>query len=295
MNPEHSPNPEAQEYGNDVTIMLKIMRHGDREGRFLVDSGRAATRERARESGLKKEDFGAVKAIGSPVNPNPEHPKQYGRALETADLYADEIASDEKFVTRAQQVLNYEHMKTPAPHNHLEIYNAALPPNFDKLSSYEKVQASKHAQSVASEHIFSLHTSEAETFKREIAGAFAYLIDHYQKVGKRIHAHSRVLIPAGTHSPMPEFLLFEEALVRRQPDGTEKRGFKTGAEFGGAFDPSEAMTIAIATDDRGEEQSLRVTFDNPERPQEEMYLDPIKLQELKDFYLALHRDQEPES
>lgn len=93
---------------------------------------------------------------------------------------------------------------------------------------------------------------------------------------------------------MVEFLLFEEALVRRQPDGTEKRGFQTGAEFGGAFDPSEAMTINIATNENGEEQPLRVTFDNPERPQEDMYLDPEKLEELKDFFLQLHKDSKPE-
>lgn len=294
MKPEHSPNPEAQEYGKDVLIMLKIMRHGEREGNYLVDTGRAVTRQRAQESGLQKGDFDAVKAIGSPVHPNPDHPKQFGRALETADIYADEIAGEEKYVTRAQQVLNFEHLKTPSPYNHQAVYKAALPPNFDQLSPEEKVIASKHAQTVTTEHIFSLQTPEAKKYKQEIAGAFAFLIDHYRKVGKRLYAHSRVLLPAGTHSPMPEFLFLQEALVRRNTDGTETRGFQTGAEFGGAFDPSEAMTINIATDDNREEQPLRVTFDNPERPQEEMYLDPAKLKELKDFYLALHRDQESE-
>ena len=61
-----------------------------------------------------------------------------GRALETADIYATEIAGDKKFKTRVNDILNYEKLISPRPYNHTEIYNKNLPDNFNELTDKEK-------------------------------------------------------------------------------------------------------------------------------------------------------------
>lgn len=100
---ENIPSPERKESGRQVEIVLKFIRHGERtkEG-ALTDYGRSITAERAQQSGLQEKGFDAVKAVGS--NAGPKNPRGMGRSLETADIYAHEIAGDEQFASRAQKV-----------------------------------------------------------------------------------------------------------------------------------------------------------------------------------------------
>lgn len=276
--------------GADVVIDLKIIRHGERDGKFLNDLGRERTKENAVNSGIDKDEYDAVKAIGSNADPNLVVEKNMGRALETADIYAKEIAGDEKFNTRANKILNYENIVSPKPYNHVAVYNSFLPGNFKDLSPEEKAQASKIAQAKTLEHVVSLDTPEAENYKREMAGSYAYLIDHYQKMTARLKSDSKVLIPAGTHGGMMEFIL-RYALVRKNDNGEKLVGFKDFKEIGGEFNPSEAFNIRIRTDQNGGKLPLIVTFDNQNRQQDgEMYLDQDKVDELKRFYLSLHQE-----
>lgn len=279
----------SAEQGRNVEIVLKFIRHGerDKEGK-LTDFGREVTRQRAKESDFKKGDFDAVKAIGS--TGGPKGPTGQQRALETAHIYANEIAGDDAFRTKQEKVLSYETLKNPMPYDHIEIYNANLPADFDTLSEVEKVAAAKKAQTAVVNHIVSLKNPEAIAYKREAAGSFAYIIDHYQHMAPRLKSDSRVLIPAGSHGGLMEHLL-QQTLIWHDETGQQRTGFSSLQELGGDFDPSEAFNVEIATDNQGNPGQLRVSFDDPKRPQDQdMHLDSERLQQLRDYYVELHKD-----
>ena len=284
-NLENQISQESKERGRNVKITVKFLRHGERttDGK-LTDYGREVTKDRAIESGVKWDDYHAVKAVGSDAGLSSG---AGARALETADIYAHEIAGDEAFQTRIESMLNYETLKNPIPYNHKEVYNSYLPENFSTLSDEEKSAAAKIAQAGVSEHLMNLKTPEAESFRRENAGAHAAVLLHYCDMAKRLHSGSNVLIPAGTHGGTMEMLL-REALVWKDENGNE-----VAQDFGGEFDPSEAYTVDIETDDNGELKKLHVTFDAPKRElPEDMYLDLKKVKELAGDYEELHKEEE---
>jgi hypothetical protein len=278
---------QQEKFGRNVEILIKFIRHGERgKDSQLLDLGRETTKRKAFESGIKKDDFNAVKAIGSNAAPIREDIKM-GRALETADIYATEIAGDEKFITRVNDILNYENLISPRPYNHLEIYNNNLPENFNELSDAERVIAAKSAQAATVNYLINLSTPKALQYKKEIAGSFAYVIKHYQEMAKKLYSESKVLLPAGTHGGIMEFLL-QQALVVKHGSDKEKLGFKDIKDIGGEFDPSDSYNVDIQTDNNGELKELRVSFDNHNRPQGEMFLDMNKINELAGFYQKLH-------
>jgi len=278
---------QQEKFGRNIEIILKFMRHGDRDKQGnLLDIGRETTKKTAVSSNIRKDEFNAVKAIGSNAAPIREDIKM-GRAMETADIYATEIAGDEKFKSRVSDVLNYETLKSPAPYNHREIYNKNLPSNFEQLGDDDKIKASKVAQTAVVNHVISLYTPEAITYKEEMAGAYAYVIEHYQEMAKRLYSGSKVLIPAGTHGGVMEFLL-QQALITKDNDGKEKTGIDNIKEIGGEFDPSDSFNIDVKTDSDGNFKEFKVSFDNINRPQEEMFLDTKKVHELADTYKKLH-------
>lgn len=292
FSPEQPEN--KVEYGKNAEIVLKFIRHGerDKEGN-LLDYGREVTKQRAIESGIQPTEVNAVKAIGSPAGPVGETGMQ--RSLETAHIYAHEIAGDEAFKTRAEKVLSYETYVNPSPYNHTEVYNSFLPEDYDSLDDEAKATAAAVAQSETVNHLINLDTPEARAYKQEIAGSYAYVIDHYQRVAKRLNEDSKVLMPAGTHGGLMEFLL-EEALVRTDKEGNQVRGFRNLEEIGGAFMPSEAFNVDIATDENGNNKQLVVTFDNSSRPAaSEMYLDETRLRELRNYYQKLHSESTEQS
>lgn len=128
---------EKIDYGRNVGILLKFIRHGDRtKDNYMTDFGREKTRKNAEESCIKKNDFGAVKAIGSTVGPYNE--RGMGRALETSHIYAQEVAGDEAFNTRPTEVLSYDKLASPFPYDHKKIFVANLPTNFDTLFPEQK-------------------------------------------------------------------------------------------------------------------------------------------------------------
>jgi hypothetical protein len=284
---ERDISPESKDFGKNVEIMLKFIRHGERskDGK-LTDYGRSVTAERARQSEFKKEDFDAVKAIGS--NAGSKNEKGMARSLESADIYAHEIAGDEQFVTRSQKILNYENFVSKEPFDWAEVYNSNLPADFETLSDDEKAAAGKKAQTATVNHLITLDTPEAQAMRQEAAGSFAFLIDHYMKMAKKLKSESKVLIPAGTHGGVMEFVL-QQALVRKDEDGKEVVGFKDIADIGGEFSPSEGYNVDIATDEEGKPTDLKVSFDNENRPAlRDAHLDVAKLEELKDLYAKLH-------
>lgn len=306
MKKERAVAESGAEKGKNVRIVLKFIRHGERtKTGELTDYGRVVTRQRAEESGIRKEDLDAVKGIGSQAGPNILVPieggftsqkagQKMGRSLETAHIYAHEIAGDGTFKSRPRYTLSYETLKTTMPGDYRVIYDSNLPENFNDLPDEEKAAASKRAQTAVVNHFLNLKTPEAETYNREIAGAFAVFILHNEELAKRLDAGSKVLMPSGTHGGMIEPFL-QQTLIRRLDAGQEIHGFERVEEIGGEFDPSEAFDVEVTTDGNGIIGPLHVKWDNPQRPQvQEMYLDPIKLRELAEFYKQLHPKEEIE-
>lgn len=299
---EGQVSKESIERGKNVTILLKIIRHGLRNPKdnMLTDMGRDITREKARESDVSREDFDYIKAIGSTTGPyvDVEGKKmsrlaevggqKMGRALETAHIYANEVAPDNSLNTRPTEVLDYTKIVSPVPYNHKAIYDANLPENFESLSKEEKVEAQAKAQIAVTEHILGLTGSEAEQYRKEAAGSIAYIITHYQEVAHRLKSGNKALIPAGIHGSFIEFLM-KAALVRKDADGKEIRGFSTLDEIGRPHSPSEAFTIDVETDESGNDKPLKFTFDDIDRPDlGEMELDRQIVKELAEFYKSLH-------
>ncbi len=302
MNHERSYGEGGIEKGKNVRIVLKFIRHGERtKTGELTDYGREITKQRARDSGIEGGDFDAVKAVGSQAGPKVLVPvegftstkseQEMGRSLETAHIYGQEIAGEDALKTRSRIILSYESVVNPVPFDYLAIYNGSLPSDFENLPLEEKAIAAKRAQMAVIEHLTSLCTPEAEAYKKEVTGAFAVFILHTEELAKRINAGSRVLMPSGTHGGMIEPFL-QRTLVRRLEDGREIHGFERVEEIGGDFDPSEAFNVEIVIDEKGNPGPLKVTWDNPQRPQAEMYLDAVKLQEAAEFYKQLHLREE---
>ncbi|TSC78404.1 MAG: Uncharacterized protein G01um101429_800 [Parcubacteria group bacterium Gr01-1014_29] len=296
--------------GKNVEILLKFQRHGLREGLNLTPEGREITRDLAEKSNWRVTDdsessaraFDAAKAIGSPQGApkaTPENPRPMSRALETAHITAETVAGERagEWKSRPEKRLNYENIKTPKPYNHEKIYNGALAAAIRKLgrgdleqkdlTKEEKIQVTEEAQAVVIQHISSLDTPEAQVFKKENAGMFADLVEHYMDMTHYLNNDSKVLYVAGTHGGTMEWLL-QEALVHTDAQGNKIVGFKSPDEIGGGFNSSDAYNVDIMNDENGDLKDLRVTFDNPERPQEEMHLDVEKIHELATFYRTLH-------
>lgn len=283
-------NPENEgtvEHGRNVHILLKFMRHGERDPDGLLnDYGRDVTREKAQESGIAYEDFDAVKAEGSPAGPSSD--SGMARSVETAHIYGHEIAGRDAYNTRVNEALSYESLANKAPYDHTEIYKANLPANYEDLSDSDKATAAKKAHVAAIKYLTDLNTPEANAYIQECAGALAYVVENYEKMARRLKPESRVLVPAGTHGGVMEFLL-KEALVRKDEGGNEVVGFQDLKEIGGPFMPSETFNVNISTDESGVEKQLAVSFDSSERPSDpDMYLDANRVHELSAYYKELH-------
>lgn len=280
-------NKENKENGKNVLITIKFMRHGERDkDGNLLDIGREKTAINAEEFAKHNQVYDAVKAIGSPAGPASDVGMQ--RALETSDIYANVLDKDNLFNTRVNKFLSYETLITKPPYDHREIYNQSLPENYNELSDEEKVVAAKIANSKTVEHLDSLATPEAIQYKKELGGAEAVVVEHYANMAKNLKKDSKVLITAGGHGGMLEYLL-TQTMVAIDEDGNKHDDW-TINKIGGDLHPSEAFNIDIKTDEKGELMDLVVSFDGANRPNfPKMYLDKQKLKELADFYKELHK------
>lgn len=279
---EQLKNIENKEkFGQKVHVLVKFTRHGERDSEGnLLDLGREITKEKAISSGVNKDDFDAIKAIGS--NATPQGELNIGRSLETADIYSKEIAGDEAFSTRINDILSYETIKNKLPFDYKEVYDSFLPENFNDLSDDEKVKASKKAQCGIMNLLFEMEGDGTDGYLKESAGALAYVVNHYQNMAKKLNSGSKVLIPAGTHGGLMEFLLQQALIIKG------KVGFDDINDIGGEFDPSESYNIAIKTDENGDLEDVVVSFDDPKRPKGKMTLDKDKFKELVEYYKNLH-------
>lgn len=293
------PIESKKEKGEDVKIKLMFIRHGERTTKGeLTDYGRKMTGEIAEISPLTEEEFDAIKAIGSPAGPKSHVAGSaignMSRATETAHIFGDKVAElsgSTSFETRNKSALSYETLKNKMPYNHTEVYNSFLPENFTSLSDEDKAKAAAKAQTGVVDHLMALDTPEALAYKQEVAGAYAYTISHYEKMAKKLNSESSVLMPAGVHSPMMEIFL-QKALIRKNEKGENIVGFKDIKEIGGEFNPSEAYTVIIETDQEGNLKPLELEFAGENRPHEKMHLDPEIIKELSEHYKKLHKESE---
>lgn len=288
---------ETKEKGANVKIILKFIRHGERDSEGnLQDYGRDITRKKARERGFKKEDFDAVKAYGSTAGPKVEIEGEIdmARSTETAHIYGKEIADEGIYKTRPRKELSYETLVTPPPYDHRAIYDSFIPENFDEMTDEEKIAAAKEANKKTIDYFIGLKTEEAEQHKKEVAGAFAYIIEHTSRKTQRLDSGSTILEPEGSHGGSMELIL-QYAMVREDDEGNQTIGFETLDEIGGDFDPSEAFNVVVETDENGELKDYVLTFDDTEkRPGGKIYLDKDKVRELAEFYRELHKKEPSE-
>lgn len=138
------------------------------------------------------------------------------------------------------------------------------------------------------DHLSSLKSDQAMTYKKESAGRFAAFVEHFADMSKRLKSNSNVLAIGGSHGGTMEWLLYE-ALEWTDKTGNKRTGFDHISDIGGGFNPSEAYNVIVKTDEKGIIMpKLEVSFDGPNRPEGKMYLDIKKVVELSDFYNKLH-------
>ena len=283
------PKPQSEskerEFGANVQMTVKMMRHGQRTPQgALTEAGREDTRERAQASGLKGEDFDAVKAYGSSVG---ERKGVGKRAFETAETYATEIAGDDALNTRVNDLMSYEKIMAPVPYDHDVIIESHLPQDYASLSEEGQSAAMAEAQSAAAQEELSMTTPEAIAYRKESASLHAHALNHYRMMVKRLKSGSKVLIPLGTHGTMVEYLLME-ALVHKGENGEDIVGTNSVEDFGGEFGTSDSYTLHVDTDEQGNEKALRLTLDQGEKAGQEFTLDLQKLDELDEEYKRLY-------
>lgn len=282
-----------RERGKNTFIELFILRHGERtKTGELTDFARTETREQVQalhSSGLFTTELDAIKPIGSDAGP--AGPTGSGRARETAELVADELSrltGARKLESRERNILSYEPLKTPPPYNHTEIYNSFLPDDFESLPDLGKKKAAQVAQQATVNHVLSLDTPQAITWRKENAGALAFMIEHMGSLSGKLYKDSKILIPAGSHDPVIEYIL-KEALIWEDIEGKKHKGFGTNEEIGGEFEPGEGYSVNIKRNDNGELEPLTVNFKNPKRTHiRNAHFEPDKIHELSEFYKNLH-------
>ena len=225
------------------------------------------------------------------------------RSLETAHIYAKNIAVGGQYKTRPRSILSYETLKLPMPYDHAQIYDSFIEEylkknysdkdikSFESLSGEEKEQAASYADGKTLVHFMNLDTEEARQARKEVAGSFAVLIEHFSKMAKeKLKSNQKILYPVGSHTGMMEPLL-SESLVRINKDGNKVIG-GTLDDFGGSFNPSEGFDVRIKTNEAGELEQYVVSFDNNQRFSGEIYLDANKIKELAEFYRNLHHEND---
>jgi hypothetical protein len=293
---------ERKEKGKNVEIVLHIIRHGDRDlDGNLQDYGRERTKRNAIDYKAKNHDYDIVKAIGSDAGPTVTvDGKKMTRSLETAHIFAEEVSGGANYQTRARKILNYENIKSSRPYDHRKIYNSFIDEyiknnfsdinnieKFSDLNEEQKKEASSYADDKTVSYFMNLDTEDAKQMRKEIAGSFAYLIEHYSKMAKeKLHSNQKILYPAGSHVGLMEPLL-TEAMVRKDENGKEIIGGKL-EDIGGNFDPSEGFDVRIKTDEDGELEQYEVELSDSKRSLKSVYLDADKINELANFYRKLH-------
>lgn len=294
-------SPE-KEKGKNVEIVLAYMRHGlrDPKNNFLTDLGREGTRDVAEQLGLKGK-FKIIKPYGSSVGPlnnikvesvSRKRDWEMGRSMETAKIFGETSLDKNQKIYDPSYVdtVNYEKFKTKPPYNHVEIYNSFIPKDYNELSDEEKNKASQYAQKKTIEHLMSLKSPEAITYKKEVAGGYALPIIHFSKMSNRLNSDTKILAPFGVHGGHMELLL-QQAMVKKNESGERKVGFESLDEIGGEMDSSEGFFVRVCRDNQGKLQEYMMTFfDQERRLSGEFILDAEKVQELADFYKELHKE-----
>lgn len=125
-------------------------------------------------------------------------------------------------------------------------------------------------------------------WSKENAGALAYPIEHMADLTGRLYSGSKILIPAGSHGGVIEYIL-KEALIWEDSEGNTHEGFKYSEEIGGEFDPGEGYSVNIKRDEKGDLEPLTVTFRDPKRSHvKNPRFELPKIRELSAFYKTLH-------
>ncbi len=301
-------NVEKREKGANIEMILHILRHGDRSpAGILEEYGRERTRKVARQckAFVGMQDF-KVKAYGSPAGPKSEETGMQ-RSLETAHIYGQEMVepNETPYKSRPKSLLNYEDrdvLLIDPEYDYDKVYDDALneylkknnlDESYDNLSEEEQKKASFYASNEATRYYLELDTEKAEQSRKEVAGTFAVLIEHYIKMMDKLNSDQKFLFPLGSHTGMIEPFL-AEVVIWKDANGKERRG-ATLDEMGGIFKPSEGFDIILKTDQNGELQEVKMLFDDKKRFGGEAVLDMQKVKELAEFYRELHKKEADEN
>lgn len=292
FNHEKCQREYGAECGKEITLDLLILRHGRRDGGYLTEEGRVQVDENIRDLIKRKMllpgDYDLVRPISSFAGPKDET-SGLPRSAESAEIAVDVLTGthvERAKVVGIQPELSYEETEHEPNFNYTAIYEGARQ---RALESGKEPEEAEHAAQIA---VFNkLCEPESEPYTREAAGALARVILYYKNEVQHMPPNTAVMLVAGTHSGHMEWLL-KHALVWRGNDEKEHIGFSDFDSIGGPFNTAESYKVSIRTDSNGEIEKIAVRFNNPNRSQEEMYLNLDTVQELARDYEALHASVE---
>ena len=213
--------PEKKERGRNVTIHVVFLRHGEKgpSGELAPEGVRQAT-----EYGEKMIPRDAVKGYSSPIQ----------RVIDTVERVIKSAPHEKKLKTRVKAELG-------------------IPP-FSKESAKRFSELEKDDADAAADWYLSFGSDKPDrdtTSPHEVAKTFAYLVQWYGRMAKKLYSKSEVDLINGTHQALPMALL-KEVLIRRTDD-KEIVGFDKVEEIGGALKPTEEVEFLIKTDEMGHE------------------------------------------
>ena len=282
-----------QEYGDEcgksVSLDLLILRHGRRsKGGHLTKEGRVQVDENIRDLIRRKillpGEYDLIRPISSFAGPKDETSK-LPRSAESAEIAVDALISthtERAKVVGIQPELSYEEMEHEPSFDYTAIYEETI------QRALENGKEPEEAEYTAQVAVFNkLYKPEPEPYTREAAGALARVILHYRNEVQHMPPNTTVMLVAGTHGGHMEWLL-KYALVWRDNNGKEHVGLNDFDSIGGPLNTAESYKVNIHTDSYREIGRITVRFNNPNRPQEEMYLDLNTIHELARHYETLH-------
>ena len=303
------------EKGSNVGIVLAMQRHGVRyptelseelkakgiKSGQLMPEGVTTTQREIQREGVRPGSalsifVDKIRVVGSPAGPVDETGEQ--RSLRTARIVAEELAKMRKGgydgVAAPSPILSYGTMtyfeSDKVPYDHEGVYDAAE--KTARAEGKDVEVAASIAQDAALNAAFSSTHPNAESMKKEAAGAFAVFIEQMIDRMKNMQNNETAIVPAGTHGGVMEYLL-QQAMIWTDEEGKQHGpGFMRIEEIKGAFMASEGYNLEIENGRDGKLSEIRVTFQDKAR-RSGIYnaqIDISLMHSLADYYRGLHKE-----
>lgn len=265
---------QKRERGEDITIRVVVVRHGEKE----YDPNDPNT-------GLTFDGEWDAKVYGQ-ARPRVDAIKGYSSSTERTDDTRDNIAQEsltEKKLrprNRDDLVFHYD------PNGQfikdvMRIKQEIVGPHPENLTEEEMLKRSNEAVRAQTDHYLSFgdQRPDSGTYSpAETAASIAHLLEHYKNMSKRLNSGSDVDLINATHDF--NISAFLSQVLVREVDGERVVGFDSMDDIGGGIEYTEAFEVTIER--CGGQDTMKLIFRD-----KECEIDEQRFTELLDIHKQL--------